>query len=734
MAHPAVLRAKAEKEGSVRMIVGLRTPFVPEGQLARAGALLQRGGIAATGDRVLSRLSSVLGGVPVKRFETLPYLALRGTPQALEALVHDPDVVFVQEDHVARPQLRESVPLIHAPQAWEAGWSGAGQTVAILDCGVDKTHPFLAGKVVSEACYSTTDEVAGCRSVCPGGASESIAEGAAMPPLGGEYGDRFYHGTHVAGIAAGRGADFSGVARDASLIAVQVFSFYPANAPEEQALTWESDQIRGLERVFLLRETHQIAAVNMSLGGGRYEASCDGTFPAMAAAIESLRSVGIATVISSGNNGYGDATTQPGCLSAALTVGATTKADAVAPYSNSASFVDLLAPGSAINSSIPGGAFVSWNGTSMAAPHVAGALAVLRSAYPAASVGSLEAALKQTGIPVADTPRGLGAVAAITKPRIQVKEALDALPSVTGFPSPSPMPFPTLVPTATPVPLPTPFPPGVRHVTPGGSGRRDGSSWENALPGRELRGALAVAVQGTEFWVARGVYKPAERSADLTASFLLRSGVAVYGGFSGDEPSRNARNWGAHKTVFTGDLEENDQGKVDGVTVSADQIEGENSLHVVRGGEGGALLDGVVVCGGDARSGSGGGMINTAPGALAVTNCTFVGNRGTLGGGMANGSSSPLVTSCTFAGNSAHQGAGMYNDHGTPTVTSCTFSGNKGSSGGGMNNREAASQVRSCTFVANFASFGGGGMYNGKSAPAVTSCTFSNNRSGTGGA
>ena len=61
MAHPAVLRAKAEKEGSVRMIVGLRTPFVPEGQLARAGALLQRGGIAATGDRVLSRLSSVLG-------------------------------------------------------------------------------------------------------------------------------------------------------------------------------------------------------------------------------------------------------------------------------------------------------------------------------------------------------------------------------------------------------------------------------------------------------------------------------------------------------------------------------------------------------------------------------------------------------------------------------------------------------------------------------------------------
>ena len=313
---------------------------------------------------------------------------------------------------------------------------------------------------------------------------------------------------------------------------MQVFSFYPANAPEEQALTWESDQIRGLERVFLLRETHQIAAVNMRLGGGRYEASCDGTFPAMAAAIESLRSVGIATVISSGNNGYGDATTQPGCVSAALTVGATTKADAVAPYSNSASFVDLLAPGSAINSSIPGGAFVSWNGTSMAAPHGAGALAVLRSAYPAASVGSLEAALKQTGIPVADTPRGLGAVAAITKPRIQVKEALDALPSVTGFPSPSPMPFH----------------PGAHgdagassHPLSSGCGTYPGAPDDRTdRVGRtrcreESSGSAGGGGAGNGVLGGPGVQ--ARRTVGgPTASFLLRSGVAVYGGFSGMSP------------------------------------------------------------------------------------------------------------------------------------------------------------------------------------------------------
>ncbi len=153
--------------------------------------------------------------------------------------------------------------------------------------------------------------------------------------------------------------------------------------------------------------------------------------------------MGIATVISSGNNGYPDSTGAPGCISTAVTVGATTKGDVVATYSNSASFVDVLAPGSSINSSIPGGGFDSWNGTSMAAPHVAGAFAVLRQAYPTLTVDQIEDALKSTGLPVSDSPRGAAAPLAITKPRIRVKEAFDALAAVT--------PTPTGIPTVPPI-------------------------------------------------------------------------------------------------------------------------------------------------------------------------------------------------------------------------------------------------------------------------------------------
>ncbi|HQF92461.1 MAG TPA: S8 family serine peptidase, partial [Synergistaceae bacterium] len=138
-----------------------------------------------------------------------------------------------------------------------------------------------------------------------------------------------------------------------------------------------------------------------------------------------------------------DATGAPGCISTAVTVGATTKSDVVATYSNSASFVDVLAPGSSINSSIPGGGFDSWNGTSMAAPHVAGAFAVLRQAYPTLTVDQIEDALKSTGLPVSDSPRGAAAPLAITKPRIRVKEAFDALAAVT--------PTPTGIPTVPPI-------------------------------------------------------------------------------------------------------------------------------------------------------------------------------------------------------------------------------------------------------------------------------------------
>lgn len=420
------LRMKALSAGSVRVIVELRTEFQPEGNLRSVVAVQkQRGDIASSQETLLRETPGVIND-SIKRFEFVPYLAFETSVTGLDHLRGSSQVTNIFEDVAVPPTLAESVPLIGAPAAWTAGFSGAGQAVAILDTGVDKTHSFLAGKVVSEACYSTSSFSQSSSSVCPGGVSESTSSGSGVNCSASVPGCD--HGTHVAGIAAGKGSSFSGVARDANIIAIQVFSrfdsFSTCTSGAPCALTFTSDQIKGLERVFALRSTFNIAAVNMSLGGGQFSSNCDSQ--PQKAAIDNLRSVGIATVIASGNDGFKSAISAPGCISSAISVGSTgdgsgaTGLNAVSSFSNSASFLNLLAPGNLIRSSVPGNGFANFQGTSMATPHVAGAWAVLKSKSPSATVSEVYAALRDTGLQVTDTN-------GITKPRIRVDAAVNAL-------------------------------------------------------------------------------------------------------------------------------------------------------------------------------------------------------------------------------------------------------------------------------------------------------------------
>ena len=417
---PQQLLAKARERGSVRVIVGLDVEFRVEGALSSLQAAQeQRQGIARAQRAVAQKLAADHATV-VARFKTIPFMAFEVDADGLLALAALPEITSFEEDVPVPPDLATATVAIGADVAWAAGYTGQGQTVAILDTGVDKTHPFFGtggDKVVSEACYSTNSASPRATSVCPGGVEASTAPGSGVNCDVSIT--RCDHGTHVAGIAVGdngSGPNF-GVARGATVIAVQVFSRFDDDAegsdtpcasnlmPSPCALTFFTDQIKGLERVLELRNDFDIAAVNMSLGGQRYSdpETCDSEHASRKAAIDNLRSVGIATIASSGNSGYRTSMGAPACISTVISVGATWDDPVVAWFSNVASFLDLLAPGVHIESSVPGTAEVSKDGTSMAAPMVTGAWAVARAVSPSETITDILTLFRETGISVDDT-------------------------------------------------------------------------------------------------------------------------------------------------------------------------------------------------------------------------------------------------------------------------------------------------------------------------------------------
>jgi subtilisin family serine protease len=272
----------------------------------------------------------------------VPYVSLEVDEAGLLALFTMPGITSLTEDGTFELYLSQSTLVIDADYAWNWGYTGRGYSVAVLDTGVDRRHNFLVNRVVAEACFS--------RNFCPNGRTTQTGTGASSPHICantyGYYGD-CSHGTHVAGIAAGRLASgLRGVAPEARIVGIQVFSIGGA-----RPTAYWSDIVSGLNYVFSRRNTNKIAAANMSLGGGGFSSTCNSLVPALTSIIVQLRNAGVPTVISSGNDGYTNMIGAPSCISSAVSVGSTTKSDAISSFSNRAPFMTLFAPGSAIYSS-----------------------------------------------------------------------------------------------------------------------------------------------------------------------------------------------------------------------------------------------------------------------------------------------------------------------------------------------------------------------------------------------
>ena len=289
----------------------------------------------------------------------------------------------------------------------------------------------------------------------------------------------------------------------------------------------------------------------------------------------------------------------------------------------------------------------------------------------------------------------------------------------------------------------------VLHVKSGSHG--DGSSW--ALAFGDLQQALAIAMEGDEIWVARGIYFPT-KSNDRDVAFVVPSGVKLLGGFVGDESNPEHRDFTLNRTILSG-------------AIGSPQNDSDNSYTVVIfwNASPQTLLDGFEISGGNANnpvqginpSNCGGAIFNDgANGASSptISNCTFKSNRAFYGGAIYNNAlqgncSMTRILNCEFIANDASiEGGAVYNqgsDNGlcSLTIRGCNFEGNQASYGAGVfnianNYGKTNPLIQNCAFNSNGAAIRASAIYNasdesGESAPIIDGCTYGGNSEMVGG-
>lgn len=322
---------------------------------------------------VINQLSKRHHGSVLRRYDhVFPGFAVRLSSQEAAALSRDPRVQYVEEDGTA------SVDTAEPAKSWGLDRidqrnlplsgtyshlsTGAGVKAYIVDTGIRSTHTEFTGRMLPG--FTTYDDGYGTE-------------------------DCYGHGTHVAGTVAG---STYGVAKSALLVPVRVLGCTGGGS--------QSDVIAGLD--WIAGSASVPSVVNMSLGGS--------TSTSLDDAVRAVIAKGIPVVIAAGNSGGDACATSPARTPEALTVGATTSSDYRSSYSNFGTCVDLFAPGSSITSAYytSDTSTAVKSGTSMAAPHVAGAVALLLQTSSTASPEAIASLLLAGATPGQVTDAGTG--------------------------------------------------------------------------------------------------------------------------------------------------------------------------------------------------------------------------------------------------------------------------------------------------------------------------------------
>jgi len=395
------------------LIVEVQAPQAATGQEILAQQSQRR--LSRAQDRVATALKrGQLNCEVTSRFKYIPYIAVTCPEGSRAAITNLDGVESVHTNAVATlqvitPQLRESVPLVGAAALHALGIKGRGQAIAVLDTGVETSHPAFTGRIIREACFANQSD-------CPNGQKTMIGPGAGVPCT---FGSGCFHGTHVAGIVGASDSTVTGMAPEGDILAIRVFT------NSGGVVAFFSDLILAYEHMvdLVVLEGVPIRAANMSLGTGPMDSPCDSQFPAMEAAMKLALQNGIASAVASGNNGTGQGISAPACLTSAISVGCTTKPDAICGFSNSDTALDILSPGSQIFSTDLNGGHRFASGTSMSAPHVAGAVALVYDGASPATIQDAIDALKNSGVAIRDARNG------VTVNRFNVQDAIANLPA-----------------------------------------------------------------------------------------------------------------------------------------------------------------------------------------------------------------------------------------------------------------------------------------------------------------